>query len=199
MLRSTQIPLNKHGYADYRPNRTFLKKRTSDGLAWRATHMNDATERLFYAIEQGYLGTVTTMVNDNHIPIDVVHCYTDLTPLMVAAQHGKVNVARFLLESGAAPNAVSPSRRCTALSIAVEGDTPGHLHVAELLLKYGALASFSRFSCVESPILLACTLNRHELLQPLLDVHPFAFQVADDDNARRAKQADGTFYLINNS
>lgn len=56
-------------------------------------------ERLFYACEQSFLGAATTMVKDNKVDVNVFHCYTQLTPLMVAAQHGNQRLFCFLFHS----------------------------------------------------------------------------------------------------
>ena len=56
------------------------------------------------------------------------------TPLTYAATNGKTEVARYLLEIGADPNAVS-ANGTTALMMAVRG---GHTDTVELLLTKGA-------------------------------------------------------------
>lgn len=106
--------------------------------ALSAPHMPPATERLFYACEEGYLGTATTMLCDNRARLNVLHCYTHLSPLMVAAVNGRRSIVRLLLEHGADPNLVSPVHKQTALTLAVRSRLPTADATVSALLEAGA-------------------------------------------------------------
>ncbi len=192
MLGGADLPVWKHTYADTRPTRVYPPKTSFDGRSLRATHMDEDHERLFSACEHGFLGTATTMIKDNHANINILHCYTDLTPLMVAAQHGRRTVARFLLDQGSKVNMSSPTYKQTALTLAVQGDTPGHSAVAKLLLERGASVWHPYFTGIPSPIVLACKLCKNELVEHLLSLKPFAKRPGEDSATTQAKEIEST-------
>jgi len=147
----------KHGYSDYRESRVFPVRRTPDGHGICATHCaQPELERLFYAAEEGVLGTATTMIKDNGAPVDAFHPYTGLTPMMVAAQSGKRSLVRLLLEHKARVDLVSPIHRHTALSLSVLGSLPVHFEIAKMLIEHGASMWFPYFTGIASPLWISC-------------------------------------------
>ncbi|KAJ5590795.1 hypothetical protein N7450_004767 [Penicillium hetheringtonii] len=128
-----ETPLDDHGYpvalAAKRGHYEIVKLLLEAGAP-----SDEPTDRkntpLSLAAEEGHLDIVKMLVragcnvNAEYVP-----------PVCYAARDGRVEVVQYLLDNGADPNTIAPSRRITALELAAWS---GHSEVIKVLLNHGA-------------------------------------------------------------
>lgn len=113
-----------------------------------ATETNSQLERrnrLQSAVRDGNLEQLKALVNNEHIPIDLVkrvctdsNCgplFCGSPPIHIAAELGHTEVVRFLLEKGADINSLNPYERETPLHCAIRS---GNIDTVKVLLEAGS-------------------------------------------------------------
>ncbi len=98
-----------------------------------AAPTDQQVRELFQAARAGDLEAVRALV-DGGVPAETEHTW-GMTALTVAAEHGHLDVVRFLLEQGADPNAHYTFHNYRPVEVAL---SQGHVEVAILLLQNGA-------------------------------------------------------------
>lgn len=88
----------------------------------------------------------------------------NLTPLMTAASVGKLEIAKFLLDSGAYINNRCIYNGMTALDTAAYA---GHLEMVKLLFKHGAIINWEEFDY--TPLIIATEEGHEEIVEFLLE------------------------------
>jgi len=112
-------------------------------------------------VRKGSIEDICTCLDQN-IPVDFRFA-DGSTPLIVAAETGRVNVAEFLVDSGANLNARN-DHNYTALHWAA---FYGHKHIVNLLLTHGADASI-KDSLGSTPLLLSISKGHSSIAAELI-------------------------------
>ncbi|XP_068223862.1 ankyrin repeat and SAM domain-containing protein 6-like [Palaemon carinicauda] len=91
---------------------------------------------LMLASVSGHMGTIRTLIEAGaKYDPDITNTSSQITPLMIAAQHGNNAVVRLYLDKGVSANKAIPKIGITPLMFSAAG---GNVSTAQLLLKRGA-------------------------------------------------------------
>ncbi len=126
-----------------------------------------ASVYLCWAAAEGKLSTCRDLILRHGVNVNIRQQEpSNVTPLHCAAEHGRVDVALFLLEKGAELEAVD-NRNCTPLVLAAWW---GHANVVRVLLnKHASTNAVNQRA--SSPLHIAAFYGRPEVVTELLNAH----------------------------
>ena len=131
---------------------------------WEAAHA---------AAESGDISTLRFLILERGLHVDAEDNYA-MTLLQVASRHGHLEIVRFLIDNGAAVNAVEIDNRA-ALHFAV---IRGHVPIVRFLLEHGANVSIRKRLGL-TPLHVVAQSRQTDLVQDFLD-HGADMEAPDD-------------------
>ncbi|MGZ8324594.1 MAG: ankyrin repeat domain-containing protein [Rhodoplanes sp.] len=120
---------------------------------------------LVQVVRYGSIDGVRRALPRNMDP-NALDAQTGLTPLMLAAGRGALDIARVLLEAGALVNVVDRAAGATALHKACQG---GHMAVVKLLVEAGAQIDLQATTTGHTPLVEAIWFKADDIAAYLID------------------------------